>query len=61
MPRKDTGNLGDMTPLNFEDVQRQAEVLMGLGLKATEVESCVLRLKKTFGWSFYNLLGENHA
>jgi hypothetical protein len=50
-----------MTPLNFEDVQRQAEVLMGLGLKATEVESCVLRLKKTFGWSFYNLLGENHA
>jgi hypothetical protein len=64
MPKRDTDNLGPVgnpTPLNFEDVKQQAGTLMGLGLKAGQVEDCILRLKKTFGWSTYRLMGEDNA
>jgi hypothetical protein len=53
--------VGNPTPLDFEDVKTQAGTLMGLGLKAGQVEDCILRLKKTFGWSAYRLMGEDNA
>jgi hypothetical protein len=58
MPKRDTDNLepvGNPTALDFEDVRQHAGLLMSLGMRASQVEDGVLRLKKTFGWSFFKL------
>ena len=64
MPKNDIDNqkpLGNPTPLNFEDVKQQAGTLIGIGLRAGQVEDCILRLKRTFGWSVYQLMGGDNV